>query len=98
MLRSCALAARSSDCAIIGKVAADVGVRGGIGHSHQRAEPQAVAGALDLAEAGIGEPIDVDHDVGPHDVELHQIDERGAAGEKGRIGVGGGLHRAGERR
>jgi hypothetical protein len=80
------------------KVVADVGVRGGVGHSHQRAKPQAVGGALDLAERGIAEAVDVDHGVRLHDVELHRIDEGGAAGEKGRLAVGGGLHRAGKRR
>ena len=65
-----------------GKVASHVRMVGGIGHPRQRAEPQALAGQLDPAEPALPSAIDVDHALRPHDVELHQVDQRGAAGEE----------------
>lgn len=64
-----------------GIAALDLGMRGHVGHPCERAEPQASAAWLDR-RPGVGQRIDIDDCGGPHHVELHQIDQRGAAGKQ----------------
>ena len=54
---------------------------GSLRHTHQRAKPQALPTELDLTIGRAGDRINVDDKLGPHDVELHQIEQRDAAGE-----------------
>jgi hypothetical protein len=64
-----------------GIVALDPWVLGGLRHRHERAERQR-AGLLIDATNGRPEIVDVDQHLRPHHVELHQIEDRRAAGEK----------------
>ncbi len=54
---------------------------GGVRHAHQRAEAKTVAGRLNLAKRRGFDRVDVDDRLRPHDVELHEIEQRGAARE-----------------
>src|SRR5258705_1110013 len=55
---------------------------GSVCHADQCAEPQTVGVGFDASERGALKGVDIDHDLGPHDVEFHQVDERRAAGKK----------------
>ena len=55
--------------------------------AHQRAKPQAVVGKLNVPKTRAMQGIDVDHGIGPHDVELHQVDQCSAAGEVAAIAL-----------
>jgi hypothetical protein len=84
-----------------GIVALDVGVVGNVRHPRHRAEPQMICRQVDRRPLR-GERVDVDQRARPHHVELHEVDQRGAAGERqafrfgeGTVACGGGqgLHR-----
>ena len=62
-------------------VAQDRGMLGRVRHAHQRAETKAVAAGFDPAERRRFDRVDVDDGLRPHDVELHEIEQRGAARE-----------------
>jgi hypothetical protein len=56
-------------------------------HAHERSQTQSVLRGPDATELGTHERIDVDHRRGAHDIELHQVDQGGAAGEKLRFAL-----------
>jgi hypothetical protein len=65
-------------------VAPHAGVGGQVGVAHQRTDAQAaVGGAFDLVEA---EAVDVDQVRGRLDLQLHQVEQVGAAGNEARAG------------
>ena len=68
-------------------VVLNLGVGRDIRHSRQRAQPQIAAVEIDRGPCA-RERIDVDHGAWPHHVELHQIDQRGAAGKRLDFGFG----------
>src|SRR5438876_12086630 len=54
----------------------------------ESAEPDARSGRSDLAE--LNDPAETEHARGPHEILLHEDDERSAAGhDEGVVGVGG---------
>jgi hypothetical protein len=55
---------------------------GSVCHTDQRAEPQAARVGINASKRGTLKGVDIDHHLGPHDVELHQINERRAPGKK----------------
>ena len=58
---------------------------GQVGVAHQRADPQpAVGQPLDLGQRQV---IDVDHLLRLLDVELHQVEQGGAAGDEAHFGA-----------
>jgi hypothetical protein len=61
-------------------IAADAGIRRDIGHSRHCAEPEAMGTMRDLG-MGACEGVNVDHHRGPHDVELHEVEQGRAARE-----------------
>jgi hypothetical protein len=62
------------------KVVHDIRVTGGSRHAHARAQPKPARSKLDLARGRALQRIDVGDELGLHDVEPHQIDQRCAAG------------------
>jgi hypothetical protein len=82
-----------------GELAPDRFIVRHVGHAGQGPEPEATRAGLDLAVAGL-ERVDVHQGGRPHHVQLHQVDEGGAAGEICRRAVGTlvGCARAGRRR
>jgi hypothetical protein len=58
-----------------------LGMRRGVRHAHQRAEPQTARTEFDAARRGRGERIDVSDQLGLHHIEPHHVDEVRAAGE-----------------
>ena len=72
-------------------VAANGRVGGEVAVADQRADPQAaLRGRLDAVEV---EPVDVDQPVRRHHLELHQVEQVGAAGDEGCARSGGGRRR-----
>jgi hypothetical protein len=61
--------------------ALDLGIRRDIGHPRQCTQPQIVA-VKNGGRPGARQRIDVDDVQGAHDIELHQVDQRGTAGER----------------
>jgi hypothetical protein len=55
---------------------------GGVCHADQCAELKAFGVGFDVPERGALKSVDIDHHLGPHDVELHQVDERRAPGQE----------------
>src|SRR6516225_6207519 len=66
-------------------VAPDIWMVGDGGHCRKGAQIENVGGSLDPANICIN-PVDVDEPLRLHYVELHQVEDRGAAGEKLRRG------------
>jgi hypothetical protein len=77
-LRTCGKLERVGDHRI---VALDFRIGGDIRHPRQRAEPEVSAAQIDRGPPR-GQRIDVDDSARLHHVELHQIDQGGAAGER----------------
>ena len=77
-------------------VAPHARVGGKVGIAHQRADAQASLGSgLDPVER---KPVDIDQMAGRFDLQLHQVEQVGAAGdEPGVGGARGGRHRLGGR-
>ena len=74
-------------------VAPDGGVVRDVGVAGEGAEEEASVGrGLDVGE---GEAVDVDEGVGALDVELHHVDEVGAAGEDAGLRINGLIGRGG---
>jgi hypothetical protein len=59
-----------------GVIPRDDGMRGGLGHPHQRAQAQTLRPDLDPGAPRAREPVDVDEQRWAHHVELHQVEER----------------------
>ena len=66
-----------------------VAMVGGVRHPHHGAEPEPFGAEFDLAGAGLLQRVDVDKARRPHHIELHQVEQRGAAGEIGGVAPGG---------
>ena len=80
MLRICWLAASCSDCAMTGYCVL-ISAWSAASHPHQRTEPKPVRTKFDTPERRGGERVDIDDEFGPHDIELHQIEQRRAPGK-----------------
>src|SRR5262249_46920692 len=63
---------------------------GGVRHAHQCAEPQTMLIKFNTSIAGCSKRINVDDRIRPHDIELHQIEQSRAAGEKFGLAVESG--------
>jgi len=63
------------------KVARDLGVIRRLRHAHQRSESQSRRADTDSSKLRLLERIDVDDVRGLHDVQLHEVDQRGTAGK-----------------
>ena len=81
-----------------GIVAAHRRVVGDLRHAGQRAEPQPLRVRLRSRPSSRRQGVDVEHPRRPQHVELHQVEQRGAAGQSmvgtGAAGGGGLRHAA----